>query len=61
MIWMIFINILKNIIQIKKRKALILFDDMIANMLSNRNINPIVTELFIRGRNLLLLYCFEKY
>ena len=61
MIWMIFINTLKNIIQIKKRKALILFDDMIANMLSNKNLNPIVTELFIRGRNLILFYCFEKY
>ena len=60
-IWMIFINISKNIIQIKKRKALILFDDMIANMLSNKNLNPIVTELFIRGRNLILFYCFKKY
>ena len=28
------------------------FDDMIADMLSNRKLNPIVTELFIRGRKL---------
>ena len=36
MIWMIFIKILMNIIQIKK--ALILFDDMIADVLSNKKI-----------------------
>ena len=28
------------------------FDDMIAGMLSNKKLNPIVTELFIRGRKL---------
>ena len=27
-------------------------DDMIADMLSNKELNPIVTELFIRGRKL---------
>ena len=31
----------------KKRKILIVFDDMIADMLSNKKLNPIVTELFI--------------
>ena len=36
----------------KKRKILIVFDDIIADMLSNEELNPIVTELFIRGRNL---------
>ena len=36
----------------KKRKLLIVFDDMIADMLSNKKLNPIVTELFIRGRKL---------
>ena len=35
---------------IKKRKILIVFDDMIANMINNNKLNPIVTELFIRGR-----------
>ena len=34
----------------KKRKILIVFDDVIVNMLSNKKLNPIVTELFIRGR-----------
>ena len=32
----------------KKRKILILFDDQIADILSNKKLNPIVTELFIR-------------
>ena len=37
---------------IKKGKVLIVFDDMIADMISNNKLNPIVTELFIRGRKL---------
>ena len=36
----------------KKCKILIAFDDMIADMLSNKKLNPIITELFIRGRKL---------
>ena len=36
----------------KKRKILIVFDDTIADMLSNKKLNPIVTELFVRGRKL---------
>ena len=31
--------------QNKKRKILIVFDDMITDMLSNEKLNPIVTEL----------------
>ena len=34
----------------KKRKILIVFDGMITDMLSNIKLNPVVTELFIRGR-----------
>ena len=30
---------------IKKRKVLIIFDDMIADMINNNKLNPIVTEL----------------
>ena len=33
----------------KEHKILIIFDDMIADMLSNKKSQPIVTELFIRG------------
>ena len=36
----------------KKRKVLIVSDDMIADMINNKKLNPIVTELFIRGRKL---------
>ena len=36
----------------KERKILIVFDDMIANMLNNKKLNSIVIELFNRGRKL---------
>ena len=36
----------------KKRKILIVFDDTIADILSNKKLDPIVTELFISGREL---------
>ena len=37
---------------------LIIFNDMIADMLSNKKNNPMVTELFIRGRKLNIFTCF---
>ena len=51
-IWMIFTKIFNNIIQNKKHQTLIVFDYMIADVLSNEKLNAIVTELFIRGINL---------
>ena len=36
----------------KKRKVLIVFDDMITDMINNKKSDSIVTELFIRGRKL---------
>ena len=45
----------------KKCKILIRFDDMIADMLSNKRFNPIVTELFIRGRKLSLVFIIQFY
>ena len=47
----------------KKRKPLIVFDDMIADMLNNKKINPIVTEFFIRGRKLIisLVFIMQSY
>ena len=47
----------------KKRKTLIVFDDMIADMLSNRKLNPIVTVLFISGRklNISLVFITQSY
>ena len=36
----------------KERKILIVFDDMIADVINNKKLNSIVTELFIRDRKL---------
>ena len=42
---------------------LIVFDDMIADMECNRKLNPIVTELFLRGRklNISLVFISQSY
>ena len=42
----------------KKREVLIVFGDMIADMINNKKLNPIVTELFIRGRKLNIFTVF---
>ena len=34
----------------KKRKILTILDDLIADMFRNKKLNPIVTELFVRGK-----------
>ena len=48
---------------IKKRKVLIIFDDMIADMINNNKLNPIVTDLFIRGRklNISIVFIAQSY
>ena len=50
----------------KERKIMIVFDDMIVDMLSNKTLNPVVNELSIRGRKLnttelILFRCTKKY
>ena len=45
----------------KKRKILIVFDGMIAGMLSNKKLNPIVTELFLRERKSNLVFITQAY
>ena len=45
-------KILKIISQIKIKKVLLVFDDVIADIINNKKLNPLVTELFIRGRKL---------
>ena len=42
----------------KERKILIVFDVMIADMISNKNLNSTVTKLFIRGRKLNIYIVF---
>ena len=54
-------NIYKNIENCnptKKRTILMIWYDMIADMLSNKKLNPMVTELFIRGRKLNISFVF---
>ena len=36
----------------KERKILIVFDDMIPDLINNKKLNSMITELFIRGRKL---------
>ena len=43
----------------KKGKILIAFDDMIADMLSNKKVNLIVTKLIIRSRKLNISLVFH--
>ena len=42
----------------KRRKMLINSDDMITDMLNNKTLNPIVNELFIRSRKLIISLVF---
>ena len=42
----------------KKRKILIVFDDMITDMI-NKKLDPVVTELLIRGRKLNISVVFS--
>ena len=42
----------------KERKILIVFDDMIGDMINNKKLDSIVTELFIRGRKLNICLVF---
>ena len=46
-----------------EKKILIVFDDMITDMINNKKLNLIVTELFIRGRkqNISLVFITQSY
>ena len=47
----------------RKRKILIAFDDMIADITSNKKFQAIIKELFIRWRklNILLVFITQSY
>ena len=47
----------------REHKILIVFDDMIADMINNKKLNPIVTELFITGRklNISIVFITQSY
>ena len=59
-------NVYKNIEDYnlnKKRKISIVSDDMITDMINNKKLNPIVIELFIRGRkrNISIVFITQSY
>ena len=43
---------------VKKRKVLIVFEEMVTDMINNKKLDSIVTELFIRGRKLNISFVF---
>ena len=47
----------------KENKILIVFDDMIADMINNKKLNSLITELFINGRklNISLVFITQSY
>ena len=47
----------------KERKILIVFDDMIADMINNKKLNSVITELIIRDRklNISLVFITQSY
>ena len=62
-IWMTFINKIEEYNPNKKPKTLIVFDDMITDLLRNKKLNIIVTELCIRSRklNISLVFIRQSY
>ena len=47
----------------KENKILIVFDDMITDMVNNKKLNSVATELFVRGRklNIFLVFSAQSY
>ena len=59
-------NVYKNIDKYKtdkEQKILIVFDDMIAEIINDKKLNSIATELFIRGTklNIYLVFITQSY
>ena len=57
-LWMMFTIILMITMQKKKRKVLIVFDDMIPDIMTNKKFQAIIKELFIRCRKLTISLVF---
>ena len=56
-------NVYKNIDEYnpnKKQKISLVFDNMIADMLSTKNDNPVVTEIFMKGKVLTIYLVFNS-
>ena len=58
-------NVYKNINHYNpdKENKILLFDDMIADMVNNKKLNSIITELFIGGKklNISLVFITQSY
>ena len=59
-------DVYKNIIEYnpgKENKILIVFDDLIADMINNKKLNSLVSELFTRGRklNISIVFITQSY
>ena len=47
----------------KQSKILIVFDDTVTDMINNKELNPVITELFIRGKklNISIVFIMQSY
>ena len=63
MICKMFIKIFDEYNPERKKNVLIVFDDMIADMINNKKLNLIVTELFIKSRklNISIIFIMQSY
>ena len=61
--WMTFMRIFMTNTHTDREKTLIVFDDIIADIMSNKTFQAIIKELFIRWRklNISLVFIFQSY
>ena len=61
--WMMFMRILMITVQSEKEKKLIVFDDMIVDIISNKKFQALIEELFVRCRklNISLVFITQSY
>ena len=47
----------------KQSKILIVFDDTVTDMINNKELNPVITELFISGKklNISIVFIMQSY
>ena len=58
MLWMIFMKTLKIMTKREKGKFLIVFNDMISHVMSDKKAQKVLKDLFIRCRKLNISLCF---
>ena len=47
----------------KQSKILIVFDDTVTDMINNKELNPVITEQFLRGKklNISIVFIMQSY